>query len=105
MSLWGHIMAWMPWRTASSEASRRADAAITGAMRATEDVEQAARDLSTSAGRVATSAEAVEQGAQRRVQAQEARRQSRPPRVIESRILELLAGMEAEASRARKERH
>ncbi len=105
MSLWRRIMAWLPWHTSSTDASRRADAAVSGALQATEDVKRAARDLSASASSVASSVEAVEQCAQRRVQAQEVRRQARPPRVIEARILDLLAGMEAEASRARKGHH
>lgn len=78
-------MAWLsPYRDPVA-AARRLDAAVSGAIGASEDAGRAARALSVSTTRVKARAQEIEQGARRRLQEQEAHRSRADPRIEAAR--------------------
>lgn len=74
-------MLWPFSHRQSTEETRRLDAAVSGAIHASETAGKAARALSASTSRVKVRAEEMEEDALRRLQEQEVRRSRRDPRV------------------------
>ncbi|MGX5777746.1 hypothetical protein [Methylorubrum zatmanii] len=95
-------MSWLLPNADPAAAQRRLDAAVSGALNASEETARAARDLRASTDRTRESARQIEEGSRRRIQAQETRRQARAATAAEDRMMDYFERLRAETGRARK---